>query len=276
MTEIGVATLDTRDLQGIAPGENGFNWHACIRARHFRIGEYTYLRNHKFIIGCPERFNFGDSEIINKASIPSVIASCFKQPYSAPGVDPSSCELETERRNIVLLGHDVQQDVQYLQKVGYNVTNLSNLIETQDTSVMYRAFTHETNPCALGRVCLLLEITAFNLHNAGNDAAFTLQAMLGLCVKDAVEHRGQALEEKSRERGVVLEEKIQRAKEDAEVKLREEAETWNLASGDVDDDGGVPLNSGRVIKNVDKGLVESVAGLKIESESTDQWGGYEM
>ena len=59
ITEIGIATLDTRDLKSLAPGERGANWLNKIRARHFRINEYQYVRNTEFVSGCPDRFGFG-------------------------------------------------------------------------------------------------------------------------------------------------------------------------------------------------------------------------
>ena len=59
ITEIGVATLDTRDLKSLLPGESGTNWLGKIRARHFRIDEYKHIRNTEFVSGCPDRFEFG-------------------------------------------------------------------------------------------------------------------------------------------------------------------------------------------------------------------------
>lgn len=39
VTEVGIATLDTRDLKNVAPGNVGKNWHSLIRGRHIRIDE---------------------------------------------------------------------------------------------------------------------------------------------------------------------------------------------------------------------------------------------
>lgn len=239
ITEIGIATLDTRSLQSIAPGACGVDWRSQIHARHFRVKEYTHLTNGDFVAGCPDRFDFGQSEMVTRYDTPSKVASCFKPPYSE--VDASGMSaygIAAERRNIVFLGHDTQQDVQYLQKAGYDVTNLSNLVEFQDTSTMYRAFSQESNPRNLGHVLYLCEVDAWNLHNAGNDAVFTLQAMLGLCVKDAAENRGDLRQWRSREREAELEKRIEIAKQEAEERVRDAAEGWELDDGD---DGGVPL-----------------------------------
>lgn len=59
VTEVGIATLDTNDIFKMAPGENAKNWREAIRARHFRISEYSHLNNHEFIQGCADKFEFG-------------------------------------------------------------------------------------------------------------------------------------------------------------------------------------------------------------------------
>jgi len=59
VTEIGIATLDTRDLASVVPGERGANWMSCIRARHFRINEHKHLNNVEFVAGCADKFEFG-------------------------------------------------------------------------------------------------------------------------------------------------------------------------------------------------------------------------
>jgi len=59
ITEIGIATLDTADINRVSPGEGGINWMKAIRARHFRITEYRHLKNREFINGCADYFRFG-------------------------------------------------------------------------------------------------------------------------------------------------------------------------------------------------------------------------
>ena len=59
ITEIGIATLDTKDIASVVPGEGGANWMSCIRARHFRINEHKHLNNAEFVTGCADRFEFG-------------------------------------------------------------------------------------------------------------------------------------------------------------------------------------------------------------------------
>ena len=59
ITEIGIASLDTRNIASVAPGLGGVNWTKLVRARHFRINEHKHLQNSDFVSGCADRFEFG-------------------------------------------------------------------------------------------------------------------------------------------------------------------------------------------------------------------------
>lgn len=86
------------------------------------------------------------------------------------------------------MGHNVEEDIQYLRRIGYDPCNLANLLELVDTVSMYRSFREEDNPRNLGSILADLDIPAWYLHNAGNDAQYTLMAMVGIAFK-AVEQK---------------------------------------------------------------------------------------
>ncbi|CAD0088249.1 unnamed protein product [Aureobasidium mustum] len=182
ITEIGFATLDTRDSKGIPHGEAGKDWHKFIRARHFRINEYKHYVNSEFVRGCPDQFEFGESEFVDLKDVPSMVASCFKYPYSARNARDATEDVQ-EKRNIIFLGHDTKQDVAYLHKLGYDPNNLAN-VTFQDTVAMWRAITKEQSARGLAHIMYALELESWNTHNAGNDAVYTVQAMIGMCIKD--------------------------------------------------------------------------------------------
>ncbi|KAH0364784.1 hypothetical protein KCU65_g6542, partial [Aureobasidium melanogenum] len=182
ITEIGFATLDTRDVKGVPYGVAGKDWHKFIRARHFRINEYKHYVNSEFVRGCPDQFEFGESEFVNLKDVPRMVASCFKHPYSAKDAK-NITEDDGEKRNIIFLGHDTKQDVAYLQKLGYDPRNLAN-IKFQDTAAMWRAITGEQSTRGLAHIMYALELESWNTHNAGNDAVYTVHAMIGMCIKD--------------------------------------------------------------------------------------------
>lgn len=256
ITEIGVSTLDTSDLADIPPGKGGVAWMKKIRSRHFRIKEFAHLVNSDFIIGCADKFEkeFGTSEWISIKEAPQVIASCFKHPYSDPNLldhladnltnEPSQTPSRSNddyslpapvkdndtasKRNIILVGHGIKADIEYLRSIGYDV--LSGIREPIDTADMFRAVKHEQQPRSLGSLLLDLELVGWNLHNAGNDAAYTLQAMIGMCFKS---RRNQ--EEIAKERDARMEDAAKEAKEQA----RQDGEEWIEADND-EGDGGEP------------------------------------
>ncbi|KAK6439812.1 hypothetical protein LTR95_003971 [Oleoguttula sp. CCFEE 5521] len=183
ITEVGVATLDTRGLKAVDAGPNGINWHQYIRGRHFRTKEYMdpSYTNHRHIQGCPNAFRFGRSEMVSKKDIPSVLTSCFHHPFSSGSTDFDKDEV----RQIVLLGHDTKTDIDYCHQMGFSVKNRGNLCDVMDTVAMYRHYSKEVNPRKLGSVLEAFDLEGWSLHNAGNDAVYTVQAMLGICIADA-------------------------------------------------------------------------------------------
>jgi hypothetical protein len=199
VTEVGVATLDTRDLCHEPPGVVGEHWQKYVRARHFRVIEYKHLCNHDFVTGCPDRFEFGNSELVGQINLASVLTSCFHQPFSKRDSAGSllSRPEEEERRNIILLGHDITQDIGYLESIGFNPLNRGNILEVMDTATMFRSYTGDINPTSLGGILSHFDLDAWHLHNAGNDAMYTIWAMLAICVKgnERAESKGGVGEE---------------------------------------------------------------------------------
>jgi hypothetical protein len=174
---------------------------------------------------------------VSTKSLPSVLTQCFHEPFSKPSGGSNNqvpvVEDPNNKRNIVLLGHDVEQDIQYCHKIGFSVLGRGNLIATMDTQAMYQAYTRDTSPRGLGGVMNDFDITAWHLHNAGNDAVYTIYAMLATCVQDAAERGTEASKKKHDERA---KNKLESAIEAAKERAKEDAEGW-----DVSEDGGVPL-----------------------------------
>jgi hypothetical protein len=248
ITEIGVSTLDTLDLVGVTPGPNGANWMSMIRSRHFRIAEYSHVVNSTYLAGCPERFEFGESEWISIEKAGDMVDSCFLPPYSATPTEasgksatedtkakaddpetldcqvgindrrwvfwtpnprshgvglPASTEIaeyKNRPRNIILVGHNITADITYLRKLDCKaikpksggdlddpfddtIDTQPKFLETLDTDFLYRVLKRDMQGSSLGKVLLDLGLTGWNLHNAGNDARYTMEAMIGIALK---------------------------------------------------------------------------------------------
>jgi hypothetical protein len=98
---------------------------------------------------------------------------------------------------------------------------------------MYQAYTRDHSPRGLGSIMADLDFSAWHLHNAGNDAVYTMWAMLAISVQAAAERDTEEARIKNEEREKA---KMQKAVEAAKERVKEESEGW-----DVSDDGGAPL-----------------------------------
>lgn len=251
ITEVGVATLDVLDIIDIPPGKDGKNWFDKIRARHFRIHEHAHLENYRHVAGCADGFEFGTSEFVRLADAPSAVASCFKPPFSADlspaeaerlaaadgvsNLDPSIVNADG-KRNLIFVGHDPNQDISYLHKLGYNPLNLSNLIEVPiDTKQLHQHWKRDTQGTSLGRILAELDIIGWKLHNGGNDAVYTMQALVALCVREASLRGTQELDEL---RKLDHQKRMTEAVAEVVAKVSDEADGW---SSPEDDDGTAPV-----------------------------------
>ena len=194
VTEIGVSSFDTRGIANIPPGDFGKNWYPKIYSRHFRIREKYHFYNSDFVSGCPDDFRFGKSEFICEADAARFMESCFRPPFFMPNLaDPlvQSNDADNgpeDQRTVVIVGHDVDNDIRSLSRLGFQAKGMENLHPRQpiiDTQSLFRAFTDKWDPQSLGNVLKHFDILPVALHNAGNDAAYTMQALLAIAVCSA-------------------------------------------------------------------------------------------
>ncbi|KAF4983219.1 hypothetical protein FZEAL_1322 [Fusarium zealandicum] len=181
ISEIGFAILDTRDMKGVAPGAAGRGWWPTIKAHHLRVREYSGLRNHQFVKGCPDAFNFGKSTFPCEAEIREAIMAIM-------------CPYLTDSRKIVIVGHDINQDIKYFRNLGIDLMALANLVDPVDTKDIHQAWRDSTNGRGLSSVLSELGFSSKNLHNAGNDAYYTLCAMLGIAIEQIREEEDEKSE----------------------------------------------------------------------------------
>ncbi|KAK3692528.1 hypothetical protein B0T22DRAFT_435798 [Podospora appendiculata] len=174
ITEIGIAVLDTAQLAKVAPGDGGKGWFPVIAARHIRIKENSWAHNSVHVHGCADHFDFGTSEFIPQAKIRSVLGRI---------IDGVAHADAGKKRHVVLVFHDQGQDIKYLNALGYDIEKAENVVEIVDTREMHQYIVRGDNPTSLGSVLVLLDIPCRYLHNAGNDAVYTMQAMISLAIK---------------------------------------------------------------------------------------------
>ncbi|KAI0456116.1 hypothetical protein F5B21DRAFT_468756 [Xylaria acuta] len=175
VTEIGLAVLDTNDVIDQCPGERGENWFSLIQAYHFRIKERSYMVNSEFVKGCPEAFDFGETQTVSIKDINRAVGKIIGDNESE------------DRRPVVIVGHDIGQDLNYLLKIGYNPWCVPQIVDEVDTKTTFQRIQRSPNGRGLAMVCAELGIPGYHYHNAGNDAVHTLRAMITMAIKRTVE-----------------------------------------------------------------------------------------
>ncbi|KAL6233694.1 hypothetical protein BDW75DRAFT_241755 [Aspergillus navahoensis] len=182
VTEIGISTLDTRDLIGVAPGTNGEEWQSRIQSRHLRVKEYRNHANHLYVRGCPTKFEFGTSEWVASDDLSNAVQACFALPSFLDGADK-------KLRPLVLVGHSLSSDIRYLEFANVHIlgnSGASRFSDRIDTAASFQLLRGEMEPRSLGAVIGEMGMTGWNLHNAGNDARYTLQALVAILINHSV------------------------------------------------------------------------------------------
>jgi hypothetical protein len=118
----------------------------------------------------------------------------------------------------VLVAHNVEADIKYFQSLGLQPPALAN--DFLDTSNLYQALRRQDRQPSLASVLLDLGIAAKYLHNAGNDARYTLQAMLTM----AYEYTN--VQKSAHEWKDELEARVKIAVREAETRVRVDFQGW--------------------------------------------------
>ena len=148
---------------------------ACkIRTRHFILSEHSAsLRNGRLIPDHRDNFTFGRSE---RASLREAHAALCEA--LAVGSGP-----------VAIVGHGIRSDFEMLGQA--RLPALPSVDQILDTQTIYlqliRSSSDETCTSRLETVLEWLQIEPLYLHNAGNDAHYTMLACLRMAgIKDAV------------------------------------------------------------------------------------------
>lgn len=199
VTEIGISILDTQELRGRHPGLHGTKWMNKIRSHHLRVSEYRFHRNKDFCSGCPNNFNYGNSEFVESAKLGKRIDDFFLPPYDGRTVDRSP---KAEKRNLIYLGHNTKQDLEQLAAVGseifskilFNGTR-ATFEEVLDTALLYQGLRNDAQLTSLENMMAGLNTWTRDLHNGGNDARYTMMALVMIALDAAGEHEAAVAKE---------------------------------------------------------------------------------
>ncbi|KAF7730555.1 hypothetical protein EC973_001936 [Apophysomyces ossiformis] len=165
LLEIGWSMYDTRNDQ--------------YMDQHYLVDTYRHLQNGKYVDDHKLRFQFGTS-----------VWCTLKQALEEFKKD---LDWATQRDSgFVLVGHGLDSDLKYLQQHKFLWpghageedildVNKSALVAILNTDTIYAAsISNLHNPPSLGKILAEFEIEHWCLHNAGNDAHYTMELLMAL------------------------------------------------------------------------------------------------
>jgi DNA polymerase III epsilon subunit-like protein len=185
ITEVGICVLDTADLtpENLNTATGEFIWPNVLKSAHFIVNEYKHLVNKRFVRGHPDKFSFGTTQQLPLAIAANMLRRLFQDPTQLDDLMNTLKTPESDLREIVLVGHGISSDVEYLKNINFDAHQVKNIVSTADT----HRILGKTGQTSLARLLTALNFNSVEdveqqlwLHNAGNDAVWTMKALVML------------------------------------------------------------------------------------------------
>ncbi|KAI9199337.1 uncharacterized protein BJ171DRAFT_518825 [Polychytrium aggregatum] len=127
-----------------------------VIAKHFLIKENRHLSNGTFVPDNRYRYSFGTTQFQSLRKV----CEELRRDLALPGQ--------------IVVGHALHGDAKMLESIGITVASM----ESYDTQRVYQGLTGKPEVLSLTRMAQALGIPARHLHNAGNDACYTMQIFI--------------------------------------------------------------------------------------------------
>jgi hypothetical protein len=180
VTEVGISTLDMRDICSIHPSISGVTWISSVRSRHIRISEWRTLfstaTSHGLPLSCAKDFEFGKTESVNETSLKDKLWSAF---HIVDNLNGNRGPGPYRKVALVTHGHDNNAE-EYLGKVGLSLSQLPTIETIFNTRTIENAVGTvpiERAP-ALPKVLEHYGLKPLWFHNAGNQATYILVVLI--------------------------------------------------------------------------------------------------
>lgn len=154
VTEVGFAIYD--------PREQGATLLPNIRTVHLIIKEHFHKKNGRFVPDNSHRCLLGRSHIVDLKQCSTFITEVFRRYF--------------EEDKAVLVGHGIRSDLKWLRTLVSNVPENCPIVD----STAIHKLSRKSNGSLEG-ILRQVEIPCGRLHNAANDAFYTLQAVMAWC-----------------------------------------------------------------------------------------------
>lgn len=160
ITEVGVSVYDPWNSKGgLLP---------FIQLVHVIIRENQHLYNRNYVPNHKENFNGGRSLVMGLQEVADSILKLIAR---------NSFQELPPGLGVCIVGHGLTNDLKWLQQMGVDIGN-ADTIDTQELL----CYTHGHKKASLEHALRLVRQPFAFLHNAGNDAYYTL--LLCLCLSD--------------------------------------------------------------------------------------------
>ncbi|KAI0441890.1 hypothetical protein F4803DRAFT_576113 [Xylaria telfairii] len=192
ITQVGFASLDTRDLASLSVSHN-LNSLISVQMYQAEVPPQSRKATRKRRRPCI----FAQTQYISQEEVPTVITENLRiQDDSEP--DTPSGQL----RAIVLVGHSIREDLKVLHLLGIDISSIAPILAIIDTHTISRFILpphHPNLPKLPEQTFSLMGVLAqlncwphpATFHNAGNDAVYSLYAMLMLAVRNGNARRAE-------------------------------------------------------------------------------------
>ncbi|AET37300.1 Gfd2p Ecym_1042 [Eremothecium cymbalariae DBVPG len=171
ITEVGFAIYDPRENQNLLSPE--------FRSFHLCPSESLGLVNEKYVPNHKSMFLMGETLVMPLAQCIEFIQGLVNY-YLVPKPDID------DSYDRAIVGHDVQSDLHWLKGMFVDLPHVTgihsddkNCVKILDTSHLYKRL-YGLKGCSLGKALRLHGIPHSYLHNAGNDAHYTLQLLMNM------------------------------------------------------------------------------------------------
>lgn len=177
VTEIGVSVYDPREnLHSLVPITRNF---------HLIVSEALSLRNKSWVCDMKECYLLGQSAVLSLSQCVEFVQALVNY-YMVPSFE------ESKTWNRAYVGHNIDGDIKWLRDIGVKIPHADKLNRNADlngdmeipfvldTMKLYSCC-YGTNGASLGKILRLMRLPHAFLHNAGNDAHYTLQVLLHMC-----------------------------------------------------------------------------------------------
>ncbi|RDL31381.1 uncharacterized protein BP5553_09590 [Venustampulla echinocandica] len=212
--EFGIATFDTRHLKPTSRSLPNSSISTKQVSTCHASKDFIYCDATDF-----KECVFAETHLAKQGNLHKIIKKCLR-------IEDSSSPNSRTLRNIVIVGHSIKEDLKTLKRHGIVVHEIAPVVAILDTyRITWNLLGPHTNSnsttfmtgFALWALLeeLMIPHEKWDLHNAGNDATFTLHALLMLAIKSS----------RSRELNVVESQNLERLRALAQFELYER-ERW--------------------------------------------------